>query len=54
MDQDEHTGVVCKHCGAPVAVHAAEKVAEEFTVVCPKCSHRAFYHIKDIRTMSRR
>ena len=51
-DQSQNTGVVCKRCAAPVAVQTVEKVAEEFSVVCPKCGHRAFYRIKDIKTLS--
>ncbi len=52
--EDENNGVICKRCATPIAVRAPEKVAEEFTVVCTKCGHRAFYRIKDIRTISAR
>ena len=54
VDEKEHTGVLCKHCAAPVVVHAPEKVAEEFSLVCPKCGHRDFYHIRELRTFSPR
>lgn len=52
LDNNEHNGVICKRCAAPVVVHAPEKVAEEFTVVCQKCGHRGFYRIKYIRTIN--
>jgi len=48
------TGVICKRCGTAIAVNAAERVTEEFAVTCPKCGHRAFYLIKDIKTIERR
>ena len=54
VDNEQNTGVICKHCAAPIAVRTPEKVAEEFSVVCTKCNHRGFYRIKDIRTMSSR
>jgi DNA-directed RNA polymerase subunit RPC12/RpoP len=54
VDEKEHTGVVCRRCAAHVVVHAPEKVAEEFSVVCPKCGHRDFYRIKELRTINPR
>ena len=54
VDNKERTGVLCKRCAAPIMVRAPEKVAEEFSVVCHKCNHRAFYHIKDIKTINAR
>ena len=53
-DSRETTGVICKHCAKPVVVAAPEKVAEEFSVACPKCGHRAFYRIKDIKMLGAR
>jgi len=45
------TGVICKRCEAAIAVNAVERVTEEFAVRCPKCGHRAFYRIKEIKTL---
>ena len=50
-DNKETKGVICKRCAKPVAVVTPEKVAEEFSVACPKCGHRAFYRIKDIKML---
>ncbi len=50
----QNTGVVCKRCAAPVAVSTPEKVAEEFSVACPKCGFRGIYRIKDIKTLNPR
>jgi DNA-directed RNA polymerase subunit RPC12/RpoP len=50
----QNTGVVCKRCNAPIVMVAPEKVAEEFSVACPKCGHRGLYRIKDIKTLSAR
>jgi DNA-directed RNA polymerase subunit RPC12/RpoP len=47
-------GVICARCNTPVALIAPEKVAEEFSVACPKCGHRGLYRIKDIKTLSAR
>ena len=47
------TGVICKQCKTPVEVQTAERVAEEFSVKCPKCEHRDLYHFKDLKTLSK-
>jgi hypothetical protein len=39
---------------APIAVSTPEKVAEEFTVACPKCGQRGFYRVKDIKMLNAR
>lgn len=37
-------GVVpCEKCASPIYVHKLYKVAEEFSVTCPKCGHRGHY-----------
>ena len=45
------TGVRCERCDAPIAVKAVERLTEEFAVTCPKCGHRAFYRIEDLKTI---
>jgi DNA-directed RNA polymerase subunit RPC12/RpoP len=50
----QNIGVVCKRCNAPVVLITPEKVAEEFSVACPKCGYRGLYRIKDIKTLSAR
>ena len=50
----QNTGVICKHCNAPIVLTAPEKVAEEFSVACAKCGYRGLYRIKDIKTLSTR
>lgn len=51
-DHSQSTGVICKKCNAPIAISTPEKVAEEFSVACPKCGQRAIYRVKDIKTLS--
>jgi len=53
-DNPPSTGVICKKCNAPIAVSTPEKVAEEFTVACPKCGQRGFYRVKDIKMLNAR
>jgi DNA-directed RNA polymerase subunit RPC12/RpoP len=48
------TGVKCERCGAPIAVKAVERLTEEFAVTCPKCGHRAFYRIADLKNIQPR
>ena len=45
------TGLICVRCKASILLKDAAKVAEEFTAQCPKCGHRHFYQIKDIKTI---
>jgi DNA-directed RNA polymerase subunit RPC12/RpoP len=47
-------GVACKRCGTPIVVASPEKVAEEFSVACPKCGHRDLYRIREIKTLDKR
>jgi DNA-directed RNA polymerase subunit RPC12/RpoP len=47
------SGVICVRCQAPILLKDVAKVAEEFTAQCPKCGHRHFYQIKDIKTIDR-
>jgi DNA-directed RNA polymerase subunit RPC12/RpoP len=49
----QSNGVVCTRCKTPIRIEKAERVAEEFSVACPHCGFRAFYHIKDIRPLER-
>jgi len=51
MGTEQRTGVVCVRCGKPIPLDQAGSVAEEFTVRCENCGHRAFYRIKDIKTL---
>ena len=44
-------GVICKRCETAIAVNGVERVPEEFAVTCPKCGHRDFYRIKEIKTI---
>lgn len=53
-DNSQRTGVICKKCNTPIAVRTPEKVAEEFSVACPKCGHRGFYRVKDIKMLNGR
>ena len=53
-DNTQKIGVVCKRCHAPIVLTAPEKVAEEFSVACPKCGQRGLFRIKDIKTLSTR
>ena len=53
-DNSQSTGVICKKCHAPISVSAPEKVAEEFSVACPKCGQRGFYRVKDIKMLNAR
>jgi DNA-directed RNA polymerase subunit RPC12/RpoP len=52
--QSQQTGVLCARCRTPIAVENAAKVSEEFSLACPKCGHRGFYHVKDIRMIGGR
>lgn len=46
-----NTGVTCERCGTAIAVKAVERLSEEFAVTCPKCGHRAFYRIENLKTI---
>jgi DNA-directed RNA polymerase subunit RPC12/RpoP len=50
----QSAGVVCKRCATPIVVASPEKVAEEFSVACPKCGHRTLYRIREIKTIEKR
>lgn len=44
-------GVVCVRCGKAIPVRDVGRLAEEFSVACAACGQRAFYRIKDIKTV---
>ncbi len=46
------TGVFCVRCKTPIILKDAARVSEEFSAQCPKCGHRGFYQIKDIKTIN--
>ena len=50
-DGEPTEGVVCVRCGKTIPVRDAGKLAEDFAVSCPACGQRAFYRIKDIKTI---
>lgn len=35
--------VTCVKCDSPIALRRLEALAEEFTLCCSRCHHRAFY-----------
>jgi DNA-directed RNA polymerase subunit RPC12/RpoP len=44
-------GVVCVQCAQKISIETAAKVSEEFSILCSKCGKRAFYRIKDLKTL---
>jgi DNA-directed RNA polymerase subunit RPC12/RpoP len=44
-------GVICKRCRKPIKLDHTDRVAEEFSVACPHCGHRAFYQDREIKPL---
>jgi DNA-directed RNA polymerase subunit RPC12/RpoP len=44
-------GVICKRCRKPIKLDHTDRVAEEFSVACPHCGHRTFYHDREIKPL---
>ena len=42
--------IACHKCNYRVALATAERLPDEFTVKCPNCGRRDFYHAKKIRS----
>jgi DNA-directed RNA polymerase subunit RPC12/RpoP len=41
--------VSCHKCSYRVALATTERLPDEFTIRCPNCGRRDFYHAKEIR-----
>lgn len=35
--------VICRKCASPIPVHKLKGLADEFSVLCPKCRDRGIY-----------
>jgi DNA-directed RNA polymerase subunit RPC12/RpoP len=49
--QSPNVGITCERCKAPVPVKKIKGLSEEFSGRCPKCGHRAFYKIEDLKNI---
>ena len=49
--KESSVGVVCVQCAQKISIETAAKVSEEFSIRCSKCGKRAFYKIKDVKSL---
>jgi DNA-directed RNA polymerase subunit RPC12/RpoP len=42
--------IVCRRCGSEILLDPANRLAEEFSVRCPKCGSREFHQRSEVRS----
>jgi len=42
--------IQCHKCSHPVELATTDRLPEEFSIRCPRCSHRSFYQFDEIRS----
>ena len=42
--------IKCHKCSNFVALATTDRLPEEFSIRCPRCSHRSFYRFAEIRS----